>query len=317
MRRHWKQATMAMMLCLTFSAGASQAADDDLIRKIDSLFIIASSAELKYRDLVTPAVDSIAALGVEAVPHLIEKMGTTDARERVALESIFKKIGTPAVPFLNQALLETDSLQLSRVAMMLYYNPDSSSIDNLMQVTRNPFYWVRYESIRALGAIGHHRGTPAVREAFRDGNELVRTAAAVSAGRLNDTLLLPDLLTALNDDYYGVRMTAYEALTACSCAVKTAVMTTALASSTGIVRNYILAVMAGDSCRYDVTVLKQYYADADPVTRSLALRAAFKSAPQAVAAYLSAMSEPITDLLFRQTVEELTAAYEKTKAANP
>ena len=157
-------------------------AETSIGEKIDSLFITASSLDIKYRDSVGPAREAIASLGTEGVPHLIEMLGTPHGRERAALEDIFKKIGEQAVPQLTEALLTTDSLRLSRVAKMLYFFPDTSSVDNLLKVVNNDYYSARYQAIRALGAIGDSRATSAIRGAMKDSVELVRTIAAVSAG---------------------------------------------------------------------------------------------------------------------------------------
>ncbi len=59
------------ILILIFTAGVSVASEiaisPEVTKKVDSLFIIASSAEVKYKDMVQPAIDSIAAIGEMAV----------------------------------------------------------------------------------------------------------------------------------------------------------------------------------------------------------------------------------------------------------
>ncbi|MCP4705205.1 MAG: hypothetical protein GY865_11385, partial [candidate division Zixibacteria bacterium] len=90
-----------------------------LEKRIDSIFVIASSAELKYRDMVEPAKDSIAAIGVEAVPRLVELYKSNTAREKRSVENILKKIGRDAVPYLRKSLLLDDYRQVSRVCYVL------------------------------------------------------------------------------------------------------------------------------------------------------------------------------------------------------
>ena len=55
-------------------AGGSAAAKSAFEQKFDSLFIIASSGAIKYQDQTGPAMDSIAAMGVDVVPLLIERL---------------------------------------------------------------------------------------------------------------------------------------------------------------------------------------------------------------------------------------------------
>lgn len=296
---------MAALVMAAASFSMAAETEEVLKAKIDSIFVIASSGELKYQKLVGPAEDSLAALSTAAVPYLIDRLGTTDARERVALENIFRKIGKPAVPLLNQALLTTDSLQLSRVALILGNLPDTSSVVNLLTVTQKPYYWVRYESIRALGFIKDPRAVPAVRAALTDTNELVRTIAAVTAGNLRDTSLIAGLIAALDDRYYGVRLSAKEGLAGFSCDQKGAAVFAALAQGgSPLRRRYLISIPADDTCRYPLEKLTPYFDDPNPIVRSLALQAAFRSDPKAVVARLSALPRDGQDLIMRQTIDD-------------
>ena len=312
--RHW----IAGLLLLTVLVSASSGVADSLKGKIDSLFAIASSLEFRYRDLVGPAQDSIAALTTAAVPYLIDRLGTTIAHERVALENIFRKIGPPAVPLLNQALLTTDSLQLSRVALILGNLPDTSSVANLLLVTQNPFYWVRYESIRALGFIKDTRAVAAVRVAMSDTNELVRTIAAVSAGHLQDTSLIPALIVALNDTYYGARLEARDELAKLPCEQKSDYLLPAVQEPGSPIRlRCLLSVLADDSCRYPLDKITPYFKYADPLVQSLAFRIAARSDKPMVAKYLSAMARENQSLIMRQTIDDLTGANETATTPYP
>jgi len=309
-------AILTLLAVLVIISAAANAAET-IQHKFDSLFVIASSLDIKYKDQVQPAREAIAAMGGDVVPLLIDKLGTVHARERVTLEEIFKKIGKPAVPYLNNALLRTDSLRLSRVALMLYYLPDSSSVKNLMKVTGNKYYWVRYQSIRALGKIGDHRAVGAVQKALRDKNELVRTMAAWAGGQLIDKKLILDLIKALDDSYYGVRMASRDALVNASCELKTQYILSSLTAPSPMIRKYLLSVIVQDSCLYDISTVKLYLSDKDPVTRSLALRAANRLNPESVSDYLKQLPDTTVDFLVRQTIEDLTEQDEKKAPAHP
>ncbi len=227
---------------------------------VDSMFIIASSGAQKYRDQVQPTIQDMADYNAEIVPFLIEKLNTIDGRERTTLEQIFRKIKDPAIPLLNDALLtETDSLRLSRVALILFYLPDSSSVENLLTVVNHDFYWLRYQALRALGRIGDYKGKDAVVNALKDNNELVRTMAAVSCGRMiKDKELFDVLLPVLDDPYYGVRFSAMESIKGLACEVKQDYIFNFLEmASDGFPRAYLSLVLAEDTCLYDTEVLKQ------------------------------------------------------------
>jgi HEAT repeat protein len=297
---------------LTAASVATEAAQTTQ-QKFDSLFVIASSLDIKYKDQVAPAREAIAAMGTQVVPLLIDKLATVHARERVTLEDIFKKIGKPAVPYLNAALLKTDSLRLSRVALMLYFLPDSSSVNNLLKVTGNKYYWVRYQSIRALGKIGDHKAVDAVRKALKDKNELVRTIADWAGGLLMDKKLVYDLIKALDDSYYGVRMASHDALVKADCDLKTQYILSSLTAPSPMIRKYLLSVIVQDSCPYDLSTVKLYLSNDDPVTRSLAMQAANRLDPEFVSDYLKQLPDTTVDFLVRQTIEDLTEQ-DETKA---
>ena len=70
--------------------GRNSAAQSLMEQKVDSLFMIASSGDIKFKDLVKPAIDSLAAMGGEITPLLIDKFDTKSARERVTLMNIIK-----------------------------------------------------------------------------------------------------------------------------------------------------------------------------------------------------------------------------------
>jgi len=306
-----------LLVCILLVMLASGACAEETVKaQFDSMFVIASSGSYKYRDMVEPTTEDIAKLGIDVVPYLIDKLGTTVARERVTLENIFRKIGQPAVPLLNDALLDADSLQLSRIALILYYLPDTSSVDNLLKITNNDYYWARYQAVRALGKIGDLKAANAIKDALKDENELVRTMAAVSAGRMGAVNFLAELMAVLDDPYYGVRMTAYEALGGMDSDLKLKYLPSyLLLAKTDMEKINILSLMADSDCLFEVSMLSPYLISPNPVMQSLALRTAWRAKDKPAAKRLAALRPE--SLLLRQTIEELTADNEKTTPAKP
>jgi hypothetical protein len=292
-------------------------AEQTVEEKVDSLFIIAASLDIKFRDLVEPARDSIAAMGTAAVPKLIDMLGTPHGRERAALEVIFKKIGEQAVPQLNEALLTTDSLRLSRVAKALSFNPDTSSVTNLLKVVDNDYYSARYQAVMTLGKIGDARAIPAVRVAMSDTIELVRTVAAVSAGRLGDESLFPDLIAAFDDPYYGVRMSAQEALKTAACSIKVEFITSVVEEVSTNAQKHLMVIIAEDSCQYEMDAVISFFHTPDPVLMSHALKAAYRLDPDYVTGFLSSPPEDMDSFILNQTIEDILRHHEAETPAEP
>ncbi len=192
----------------TFGGRASAQEDGDLKRKIDSLFVIASSGEVKYRDMNGPAMDSIAALGAPAVPYLVDKFTTKSARERWTIIWTLQRIGSAAVPYLVESLGRPDPLVVERVCWALGDIKDSAATGPLMAVADNPRWQVRDQAVGALGKIGSKRADDVVMRALSDTIGQVRKSAVVSCGQLAVFEAIPNLVHVLGDDFYGARLMA-------------------------------------------------------------------------------------------------------------
>ncbi|MGH8015238.1 MAG: HEAT repeat domain-containing protein, partial [Candidatus Zixiibacteriota bacterium] len=203
---------LVLLCCVAVYSAPLDPATQKLYAKIDSLFVIASSGEVKYRDKVEPATEAIVKMGAPAVPRLIDKLSTYSARERVSLIDIMTKIGSPAVPKLVEALGRPQWLVVQRVCWTLGDIKDSSAIEPLMQVAYNPNWQVREYCVRALGNIGNVKGLQSVINAFSDTVGAVRKAAAYAAGEMKNPAAIPALVAALGDDFYGARFAAMETL---------------------------------------------------------------------------------------------------------
>jgi len=203
---------MLLFLGLPVLASGLNSIPPEMNQKVDSLFVIASSGELEFRDLVQPAIDSIAAIGPQAVPRLIEKYDTQDARERLTINNILVKIGKAAVPLLVDALKLENPEQVSRICSTLGEIKDSAAVIPLTGMIDHNDWRVRSEAVGAIGRIGDLRGNQAVMNLLLDTVEIVRKSAAVSSGQLVIREAIPNLVHMLGDDFYGARFCASEAL---------------------------------------------------------------------------------------------------------
>jgi HEAT repeat protein len=191
---------ISTLLAITFVASSLMAQSDPatqaMKKKVDSLFVIASSGELKYRDKVEPAIEAIAKIGVPAAPHLIDKFTTNSARERLTIINILIKIGSPVIPDLVTALSRKEWLVVKRVCWALGDIKDKSAVKPLTQVANHRNWQVREYCIGALGKIGGDEGLSTILAAFDDSLGQVRKAAAYATGEIKNsvtTSMVPDL----------------------------------------------------------------------------------------------------------------------------
>lgn len=187
-------------------------ADDSLAKRLDSLWIRASSGEERFRDQVEPCKQDLIAMGDTAVPYLVTKLSVEDAREALTLELIFGGIGAPAVPALCAALSDSNIWVLRNIGRALAAIKDKRAVGPLIGILKNPEQGVRSQACTALGKIADTSATLALLPMLADSAETVRKSASVALGGLADLRGLLALVAALGDSYYGVRFTAMEGL---------------------------------------------------------------------------------------------------------
>ncbi len=203
---------LLLTLLIIISIVGNISAQSSFKKQVDSLFVIASSGELKYRDLIKPTIEELAELGKDIVPILVDKLDTKSARERLTIINIFKKIGSDAVPYLITSLKNPNGLIVQRVCWAIGDIKDSSAVDALIGVTSHTRWQVRDQAVGALGDIADNKADDAVLCALHDSIGQVRKAAVVSVGKMRIIESVSQLIHLLGDDFYGARMSAAEAL---------------------------------------------------------------------------------------------------------
>jgi HEAT repeat protein len=201
-----------ILILLLSSPALAQTEGDSLYQVIDSLFKFATTKIVYYQEHVQPSKDALGEIGELAVPYLVDKMDTQDARTMHALVDIFKMIGTPAVPAIVEAIGAEDNYKRRLAVRALGDMEDTAAVDGLLQYVNDSDFRIRAGVLRALGKIGDKRGVDPASIALSDEDYLVRTSAAVSLSMLADPSTIDPLLKALSDPYYGVRFKAAEAL---------------------------------------------------------------------------------------------------------
>lgn len=299
--------TILVLMLLCGVAGTVHG-QNSLQKKVDSLFVLASSGEVKFQHLVEPAIDSIAALGAPAVPILVDKLDTKSARERLTIINILKKIGSPAVPYLVTALSFEDGLVVERVAWSLGDIKDTTATLGLLSVVHHNRWQVREQAIGALGEIEDHRADHAVATALGDSISLVRKAAAVSAGQLrlnNATRMLAHLL---GDQFYGARLMAAESLEKLDTAQVVQVLIDSLESENRLVGNVGVMVLGKLGTEAAIQALLQQANSAEPERRAHAAIALIQADPQDTREFRALYLQNEPDRLTRLKVESMISS---------
>ena len=262
-----KNKTHLLIVFLLIVFSVQSQAQTLLKKQVDSLFVIASSGELKYRDLLEPAMEEIASLGKDVVPILVDKLDTKSARERLTLNNIFKKIGSDAVPYLITSLKNPTGLIVERVCTALGDIKDTSAVEPLISVSRHSRWQVRDQAVGAFGDIGSKKADDAVLYAFTDDIGQVRKAAAVSSGQLKIIEAVPQLIHQLGDDFYGARMSAYEALTKLDTAFVIEKIADSIHSENKFVQSLSCSLLGEYKTDKSIELLYQTYLNSEPALK--------------------------------------------------
>lgn len=285
-------------------------------QKVDSLFVIASSGELKYRDLVEPGIDSIAAMGVDAVSILVDKFTTNSARERLTIIKILKKIGSPAVPHLVTSLRRPEWLVVSRVCWALGDIGDSAAVLPLVGACGHSGWQVREKALDALGKIKDSQVRETVLSALTDPVGQVRKAAVVAAGKLNLLDGINGLVHMLGDDFYGARMSAVEVLARMDSARVRDVLADSLRSDNKLVGNLACHVLGLSLTEEAVDLLVTEAQSADRDRRAHAVVALITGDPNDHWGYHNQLLEKETDRLVRLKIESAMQAVRYVRQEN-
>jgi len=309
--------SLILVPTITSAAAESNRTPAQLQKRIDSIFVIASSGELKYRDKVDPAIESLAKLGAKAVPALIDKFTTKSARERLTIIKILKKIGSPALPDLIDALSRPEWLVVKRVCWTLGDISDSSAVLPLIGVASHDNWQVREYSVRALGKIGDLRAVAAVINSFNDSVGQVRKAAVVSAGKLNSAETISYLVQMLGDSYYGARLSAVEALLTKDSTLLLAELKEALNSASGLKAKLAMKVLGKIGNDEAMNILSEQLNSGNRQKEVDAAIAIMSADPQDICGYHESVFEKIKDRLALLKIESARAsAGDGTYSAN-
>ncbi len=200
----------------------------------EELFLRASSSALQFQHMIEPSRRVLVRDHERSIPYLVTKLDTDDVRERIAVEDILVRIGSPAAVPVTAAFLSeaerTDTTRGARLAAtVLGRIAEPSAVKPLASACGHPDWKVRGAIGAALGRIGVAETVSALVSLLADENETVRKSAAVGLSRVAaraadadapdaeaaDALssdVVASLVRALGDVDYSVRYSASGAL---------------------------------------------------------------------------------------------------------
>lgn len=204
---------ISVMLILVIPAFLfADESEDSLAAVVDDLFMKASSGEVQFKDLVAPSKEALIEMGINAVPQMITKLGTEDARERHTVEAIFKGIGDPAVPALIEALNTENLYQLRLASSSLGKIKNKEATPDLLVLFMHANHTVRSSAVTAVGNIKDSAILSEIIDRLSDKTETVRKSAAVALGKIEHGDAIQALVLALDDPHFSVRYSSSGAL---------------------------------------------------------------------------------------------------------
>jgi len=183
---------------------------------VDSLFIQASAAPLRFQNNVKPARERIVSGGLASLPTLASKMNTEMPRERLTLEEVLPKIHGQFKDSVERIIADSlrshDPAVISLVSTIAGKVKSSKALPALLALSRDSVWRMRRLAAFTVGEIGDTIGAPALRLLLADEHPYVRARAAYALGKIGGQPAFRDLRTALEDTLQIVRYSGVEGL---------------------------------------------------------------------------------------------------------
>lgn len=181
------------------------------------LFWIASSGEPKWSEIRKKADSTIVSRGDSAIPYLLTKLSSDDARQRLTVNNLLKNIGSSTLPYLFLVIDSTKNNDIVSLSLKTIGDiADSSSIEHLVEFTFDTSNVKRSSAVSALAS--YHKEHPKIvnrfRELVHDSVISIRRNALRGLIRNTDKASIPKLIQSINDSVYSVRETVFTAFLA-------------------------------------------------------------------------------------------------------
>jgi HEAT repeat protein len=190
----------------------------------EDLFILASRGEPRFKQWSTYGFDRMVEDTASTIEYLRTVLDTKVARERHTIKDILRKIGSPSVPMLCEAVLEDNERAKSEASWILGLIGDPEAFDALMELSHANGWRQRSSALNAAGKLRDLSPSQQqtleerVKQVLADTGEVfyVKKDAAYAAGQQDLVGALPWLISSLESDHYSVRYSCAEAIRALS-----------------------------------------------------------------------------------------------------
>ena len=192
---------------------ASTLSQAPLATSLDSLFIQASAAPLRFQPNVAPARSAIASKGEGALPFLAERMSTQMPRERITLETVLPQIyataPTSTSALLRSSLRSMDAAASGVAATIISKVRDTSCITDLIALASDPSWRRRRLAVFTWGDLNDTLYSSSFEHLLRDPVPYVRQRAAYAFAK-QPSSSFDQLRSVLTDEDHVVRSAAVE-----------------------------------------------------------------------------------------------------------
>ncbi|MDK9700731.1 MAG: HEAT repeat domain-containing protein [bacterium] len=174
------------------------------------LFWVASSGEPKWEAIRKRADSTLVSRGKSAVPFLISRLSTDDARDRQTVNQLLKKIGTPAVESLLMVIDTAKSRDEATLAIQTLGDiGDSTALPRLLQAASDTAFRIRTSA--ALALMSYPKLPLSVIEKMRnlaqDKLPGIRRNALRGLVLQSDIPSIPYIVGGLSDSMFSIRET--------------------------------------------------------------------------------------------------------------
>ncbi len=179
------------------------------------LFWVASSGEPKWAEIRRKADSTLVARGIIAVPFLLTKLATDDARESQTVNLILKKIGKPAIPSLIAINDTTKDRDIKSMVLKTLGDIGDTSATSVL-ITASTDTSIRIRGAAASALMTMPAGVPVIMKRLRDFSHDswagIRRTSIRGLILMADIPSIPAILSCLADSSYPVRETTIQAL---------------------------------------------------------------------------------------------------------
>lgn len=158
------------------------------------------------------AAQDLIRLGSDAVPPLIEALGTRDTGLLPYYQQILARIPA-ATPSLIRLLKSAHPVIRGRVAEVFILSRDRAALPGLLDAVQGEYFTVRSRAALALGKIGDPKAVQPLMGLLKDPEDEVRSAACLALGQFRNPSTFDEIASVLLDDpKIEVRQAAARAL---------------------------------------------------------------------------------------------------------